>query len=105
LGGKAAVLGFLLISGISIGHSYYNSQSGFLKRRFLRVYPLYFFAVLFGVFTQYFLGSPYQLPNINMVAAGIGTSIGNFVLLQGIAVNTITNNGPLWSLGVEFFYT
>jgi peptidoglycan/LPS O-acetylase OafA/YrhL len=102
-GGKASVLGFLLISGISIGHSFYINKDGFLIRRFLRIYPLYFFAVLFTVFLQYGLGSPYQLPNSNLVSAGIFTSIGNLLLLQGIAVIPIIYNYPLWSLGVECF--
>lgn len=101
-GGKASVLGFLLISGISIGHSFSIKKEGFLKRRFLRIYPLYFFAVLFTVILQYYLGSPYQLPNSNLVSAGIFTSIGNLLLLQGIAVIPIIYNYPLWSLGVEY---
>lgn len=103
LGGRAAVLGFLFISGISIGHSYYQKKEGFLKRRFLRIYPLYFFAVLLAVFLQYFIGSPYQLPGVTMVAAGNLTSLANFLLLQGIISIDITYNGPLWSINVEFF--
>jgi peptidoglycan/LPS O-acetylase OafA/YrhL len=81
LGGKSAILGFLLISGISIGYSFFINSVGFLKRRFLRIYPLYFFAVFLGVFAQYFLGSPYQLSNVNIGAAVIGTSISSFLLL------------------------
>ncbi|MEZ7503914.1 acyltransferase family protein [Flavobacterium sp. Arc2] len=103
LGGKAAVMVFLLISGISIGYSYARNSKGFIKRRFLRIYPLYFVAVLFAVFLQYYLGSPYELPNSTMLAAGNLTSIANFLLLQGIASITITYNGPLWSIGVEVF--
>jgi peptidoglycan/LPS O-acetylase OafA/YrhL len=100
---KAAVMAFLLISGISIGYSYDKNKQGFIKRRFLRIYPLYFFAVLFGVFLQYYLGSSFELPNSTMVAAGNFTSIANFLLLQGIASISITYNGPLWSIGVEVF--
>ena len=103
LGGKAAVMVFLLISGISIGYSYANNKRGFLKRRFLRIYPLYFIAVVLGVFLQYYIASPYYLPNSTMIAAGSLTSIANILLLQGIASITITYNAPLWSLGVEAF--
>ena len=103
LGAKAAVMTFLLISGISIGHSYAKNKDGFIERRFLRIYPLYFIAVLFGVLLQYYLSSPYELPNSTMIAAGNLTSIANFLLLQGIAAITITYNGPLWSIGVEVF--
>lgn len=104
LGGKAAVLGFLLISGISVGHSYLNSKTSYFKRRFLRIYPLYFFAVLATVFLQYFLGSPYQLTNITFVSAGWLTSVANFFFLQGFLSIPITYNGPLWSLSVEVFF-
>jgi peptidoglycan/LPS O-acetylase OafA/YrhL len=103
LGGKAAVMAFLLISGISIGYSYANNRKGFLQRRFLRIYPLYFIAVLFAAFLQYYLVSPYVLPATTMVSAGTLTSIANFLLLQGVAAITITYNGPLWSIGVEVF--
>ncbi len=104
LGGKAAVLGFLLISGLSVGNSYINSKVGYFKRRFLRIYPVYFFAVLITVFLQYFLGTPYQLNDITLISAGWLTSIANFLLLQGFASITITYNGPLWSLSVEVFF-
>lgn len=104
LGGKASVVCFLLISGISIGHSYAKSEAGYFQRRFLRIYPLYFFAVLFALFLQYFLGSPFYTPGRTMVAAGLATNLANFFFLQGILSITITYNGPLWSLGVEVFF-
>jgi peptidoglycan/LPS O-acetylase OafA/YrhL len=103
LGGKAAVMVFLLISGISIGHSYVRNRKEFFERRFLRIYPLYFIAVLFTVLLQYYVGSPYEVANSTMIAAGNLTSIANFLLLQGIASIAITYNGPLWSIGVEVF--
>jgi peptidoglycan/LPS O-acetylase OafA/YrhL len=103
LGGKAAVMAFLFISGISIGHSYVENRHKFMERRFLRIYPLYFVAVLFAVLLQYFIGSPYELSNSTMIAAGNLTSIANFLLLQGIIAITITYDGPLWSIGVEVF--
>lgn len=71
LGGKAAVLCFLLISGVSIGYSYLKSGDGYLKRRFLRIYPLYFFAVVATVLLQYLIGSPFSIAGRTMVAAGL----------------------------------
>src|ERR1019366_8528321 len=47
--GKAAVVGFLLVSGYSIAASLDRESEGFYRRRFLRVYPLYFFAIVFAV--------------------------------------------------------
>ena len=102
-GPKAAVLGFLLISGVSIGHSYKQSPNGYFPRRFLRIYPLYFFAVLLTCVVTILVGSPYQLPGQTMAAAGWKTSLAAIFLLQGILSITITYNGPLWTLGVETF--
>ena len=41
LGSFEAILGFLLISGYSIGHSIQKKPVGFLRRRMLRIYPVY----------------------------------------------------------------
>lgn len=102
-GGKTAVMVFLMISGISVGYSIMKSDVGFLKRRFLRIYPLYFIAVLFAIFLQYYLGSPYPVRDGAFVAAGYLTTFSNFLLLQGIASLTIMYDIPLWSISVEFF--
>ena len=104
LGGKAAVLGFLLISGLSIGHSYRQNSDGFYARRFLRIYPLYFFAVLFTLLLIPQIGSPYFLSGKTVVATGLATGIANFFLLQGFLSITIPYNGSLWSLSVEVFF-
>jgi peptidoglycan/LPS O-acetylase OafA/YrhL len=104
LGGKAAVLGFLLISGVSIGHSYIERPNGYFHRRFLRIYPLYFFAVGFALLLTYSLGSPYELPGRTMAAAHWKTNLANFFFLQGFASITITYNEPLWTISMEVFY-
>lgn len=102
-GGKAAVMVFLMISGISVGYSINKSREGFFKRRFLRIYPLYFSAVVLAVSLQIYLGSPYLVKDTTFVAAGNLTSISNLLLLQGIVSLPITYNNPLWSISVEFF--
>lgn len=104
IGGKAAVLGFLLISGISIAVSYEKSGTGFFKRRFLRIYPLYLPAVLFTVFIQYLVGSPFNTGDDTFAAAGDLTSLGNILFLQGFAVIPMAYNQPLWSISVEVFF-
>ena len=50
LGPFEAVLGFLLISGYSIGSSYGKEPDGFLKRRAMRIYPVYFGAIVLACF-------------------------------------------------------
>lgn len=99
-GGRAAVLGFLLISGISVGHSYATRPTGYVQRRFLRIYPLYFFAVV---------GS--SILNMLITAEATGhfslvdwkVSVANLFFLQGFLSYTSPYNGALWSLGVEVF--
>jgi peptidoglycan/LPS O-acetylase OafA/YrhL len=50
IGAFEAVLGFLLISGYSIGTSIQKNQSSYLKRRLHRIYPIYF-----GTLILYFI--------------------------------------------------
>jgi peptidoglycan/LPS O-acetylase OafA/YrhL len=102
-GGKTAVMVFLMISGISVGSSFARNQTGFLKRRFLRIYPLYFVAIFGTVILQFYLGSPYLVQNTNFAVSGYLTSIANFLLLQGIVAIDISYNSPVWSLSVEVF--
>ena len=101
LGAVAAVLGFLLISGLSIGYSYAQNANGYLQRRFLRIYPLYFFAVFGTIVLTALIGFPYELPGQTLVGAGWKTSIANLFFLQNFCSITIPYNGPLWTLGVE----
>jgi peptidoglycan/LPS O-acetylase OafA/YrhL len=102
-GGKTAVIAFLMISGISIGYSFNKNKKGFLKRRFLRIYPLYFAAIFGTVILQFYLGSPYMVKDTNFAVSGYLTSIANFLLLQGIVAIDISYNGPVWSISVEAF--
>jgi len=103
-GARAAVLGFLLISGVSIGHSYKQRSTGYFPRRFLRIYPLYFFAVLLTCLVTLLVGSPFQLPGETLVTAGWKTSLANLLFLQGFIAVSVTYNGPLWTVAVEVFY-
>ncbi len=104
LGGRSAVLGFLLISGISIGHSYAERPEGYFKRRFLRIYPLYCVAVCFSQFLAFALSYRYALPGITLLGSGLKTAIANLFFLQGFLAVAISFNGPLWTLSVEVFY-
>jgi peptidoglycan/LPS O-acetylase OafA/YrhL len=104
-GGKAAVVGFLLISGYSIGAALERSPEGFYRRRFLRIYPLYIVAIAFAALLQ---AVPYpsdlELPGIVGSDRGWGTALGNALLLQTFVVRPIAFNGPVWSLAIEAFF-
>lgn len=104
LGGRAAVIGFFLISGLSIGYSYANSSTGYLKRRFLRIYPLYFFAILFAVLLRYSLGTYYELPGLTIVGSGLLTNLSNFFFLQEFLTLPVAYNNPAWSISIEVFF-
>jgi peptidoglycan/LPS O-acetylase OafA/YrhL len=102
--GKAAVVGFLLVSGYSIAASLDREREGFYRRRFLRVYPLYFVAVIFAIVLEAWTGGHLDLPPHTLDSFGWVTALGNLLLLQTFAVKPIQFNGPVWSLSVEVFY-
>jgi peptidoglycan/LPS O-acetylase OafA/YrhL len=103
LDGKVAVCGFLLISGFSIAHSFLKQKDGFIRRRFLRIYPAYFPSVLWAVGLMFIAGNT-QIGEQFFPRVGWVTVAGNILLLQSVVTVTIPFNSPLWSLGVEFSY-
>jgi len=104
-GGKAAVMGFFLISGYSIAHSYGERPDGYFRRRFLRIYPLYCVAVLFTQFVVFITPSPAVCLNgYAYVSAGFLTSVANLLLLQQFIAIPLTYDIPLWTLSIEVFY-
>ena len=103
-GPKAAVLGFLFISGLSIGYSYKRNAKGYFYRRFLRVYPLYFGAVVFTLLIQILLDHPIETFRRTFYPSGILTSFANIFFLQGWVAISMPYNGPLWSLSIEVFF-
>lgn len=105
-GGKAAVVGFLLVSGYSIAASLERGSVGFYPRRFLRIYPLYFCAVALAGLVQLTAGdlTRVKLPDIVSGGRDVLTYVGNLLLLQTFVVKPIAFDGPLWSLAIEVFY-
>jgi peptidoglycan/LPS O-acetylase OafA/YrhL len=102
--GKAAVIGFLLVSGYSIAASLERGETGFYRRRFLRIYPLYFVALLFTLLVQQLLGGHVELPHKVLDSSGPVTTLGNFLLTQTFLVKPLEFDGPIWSLSIEAFY-
>jgi peptidoglycan/LPS O-acetylase OafA/YrhL len=104
LGGKAAVIGFLLISGYSIAASLERQRVGFYRRRLLRIYPLYLASLLFTAAIALHVGPHLVLPNQTLDRSGPITYLGNLLLLQTFVVKPVAYNGPVWSLAVEVSY-
>ena len=103
-GGVAAVLGFLVISGFSIAHSYAVQPRQFFVRRFARIYPLYLTCILaWWLFFQVAGLSIVTLPTgVEIDAPTTWQTLQNAVMLQG--VSTIAAFSPAWSLSVECWF-
>jgi peptidoglycan/LPS O-acetylase OafA/YrhL len=90
LGSFEAILGFLLISGYSIGHSIQKRPEGYFVRRMFRIYPVYFaalaltYAVQRDAFTPSFVF--HFIPNL-------------FFLGELVQRNTYVGQG--WTLNLE----
>jgi peptidoglycan/LPS O-acetylase OafA/YrhL len=90
LGSFEAILGFLLISGYSIGHSIQKKPEGFFVRRMLRIYPVFLAALLFT----------YAVQREPLTLAFGGTLLLNLFFL-GEAVVRYSYVGAAWSLNLE----
>jgi peptidoglycan/LPS O-acetylase OafA/YrhL len=95
ISGHFCVLIFFVLSGYVIGISNPGRLSAdkvvpYLKKRFIRIYPIYFIcltvALLFAI--------PYPL---KVIAA-------NYAVLQGLVGPVVWENNPLWSLNYEIVY-
>ena len=91
-GAFEAILGFLLISGYSVGTSFLAKPKGFLLRRLQRIYPIYLAAIVLT-----FLVEPAQ-PTFAFL-----TSIALNLAFLNQALTTTSYVGPAWSLSLEFW--
>jgi peptidoglycan/LPS O-acetylase OafA/YrhL len=104
-GGGFAVSGFFIISGISVAHSYQVAPKGFYQRRFLRIYPAYFLAVLFSFLVMILLPvRVIELGYIYSYKQSWWDFLGQFFFLQDFFVHRLLVNGALWSLSIEVFW-
>ncbi len=91
--GHLMVLVFFMLSGYVIGKSYANKPNfntiGYLKKRLIRLYPIYLFSILF---------------TIALFREDIRSIIGNIFLVQNLFTNCLTKNDALWSLNHEILY-
>ena len=101
LGGTSAVIGFLFVSGYSIGHSLSRRPVGFYRRRLLRIYPLYVVAVLFALVPFLSGADAFQLTGNTIQRPHGWVVIGNLLMLQNLVCRPIDSNMLVWTLGVE----
>jgi peptidoglycan/LPS O-acetylase OafA/YrhL len=105
---------FFVISGFVIFIKYYNniitfsSVIHFIKKRFLRLYPLHiFFLVLFLLLetTKMIAQDHFNIkPNYDpFIKNNFESFIYNIFLVHNIFGNPLSFNGPSWAVGSEFF--
>jgi peptidoglycan/LPS O-acetylase OafA/YrhL len=102
----AAVYGFLFISGYSIAHSITIKPSGYIKRRCIRILPLYYASIVFALFVSLLIphghalvirdGAFFWRPSLLQLAACL-------LMLQGTIATSIPVDNQLWTLGVEWW--
>lgn len=99
---KRANLGvsyFFILSGFVMIIAYSNKSKlnffGFFKNRFARIYPVYLLAICLMFLFKIISHKPLEITGLTL----------NLLLLQSwIPGQTLTINGPGWSLSVEFFF-
>ena len=92
-GAFEAILGFLLISGYSIGASYQKEPDGFLMRRVMRVYPIYLVSLALACLVHPMDHG--SLPSASVLLVNI------LFLNQLITASSFV--GPARSLSLEFW--
>ena len=87
------VLGFLLISGYSIGCSYRRNPDGFFGRRLRRIYPIYLGAIILTLIVHVVIRQEI-FPKVSTL------------MLNGLFLNQVFTYSyvrPAWSLSLEFW--
>ena len=87
-----AIIGFLLISGLSIGKSILKDKDGYYKRRAQRIYPVY----LASIALQYFV-----VPQAISLKFILLLIINVFFLNQLVTSSSYV--GPAWTLALEIW--
>lgn len=90
LGPFEAVLGFLLISGFSIGKSISSKKQNYFYRRIQRIYPIYLVSVILQILID---GFQFSWPQVYFL-------IANLLFLNQFLVNS-SLVGPAWTLSLE----
>ncbi|MCX4159969.1 MULTISPECIES: acyltransferase [Paraburkholderia] len=100
--GYPAVFGFFMISGYSIAASLISKPSGYFWRRVRRIYPTYIVALLFS--TIVLLPHPLHLPlGQVIVLSNWQTILSNIFMMQGTLTQSVSGDGAVWSLSVEWW--
>jgi peptidoglycan/LPS O-acetylase OafA/YrhL len=103
----SAVYGFFILSGYSIAASLDRSMSGFMSRRFVRIWPLYLASIVFGLAVYLLIPDGFNWPLGNASISGNPGSlsiIASLLMLQTVIAGPIATVGPTWSLSAEWWH-
>jgi len=103
-GGNAAVHAFLVISGYSIAAALEKPNQHYFRRRFVRIYPLYLFALVLTVLLDWSTGGRVTTETHQFQTNGIFVALANALMLQTYVTRPVAFNVALWSLAVEAFF-
>jgi peptidoglycan/LPS O-acetylase OafA/YrhL len=104
-GGHAGVLTFFVLSGYVIGWTNSGPFSpgagrSYVWRRFVRLAPIYYVAMILTIAVIRFTG----IPHSTRVIVGALLGMQNFNGYFGFGLSPPMINGPLWSLNFELLY-
>jgi peptidoglycan/LPS O-acetylase OafA/YrhL len=102
----SAVYGFFILSGYSIAASLEKSSTGFIRRRFVRIWPLYLAAIAFSLVVYRFIpnGFAWPLGEFDQGSPGPMTVIASLLMLQTVIAAPIGIAGQIWSLAPEWWH-
>jgi peptidoglycan/LPS O-acetylase OafA/YrhL len=101
----SAVFGFFILSGFSIAASVEREMSGFFRRRFVRIWPLYLATIAFGLAVQLLAPGGFTLPLGSHVPPASGMMIfASVLMLQTVIAGPVPFVGQIWSLSPEWWH-
>jgi peptidoglycan/LPS O-acetylase OafA/YrhL len=104
LSGLAAVIGFLVLSGLSIAASYERERVGYYSRRAIRILPLYVLAIVFSALCTRITGPVVFVDGPRYDPPSWGDAPANLVFAQGFFADSIVTNPVVWTLSIEVFF-
>jgi peptidoglycan/LPS O-acetylase OafA/YrhL len=101
----SAVFGFLVISGYSIAASLEQSRDRFYLRRARRILPIYLLSIMLALAAALIVGGNATYPNGDTISMPtVLQTVATLFMLQTIIAPTISTDGPLWTLAVEWWH-
>lgn len=104
----SAVFGFFVLSGFSIAASIETGKSGFYRRRFVRIWPLYLCAVFLGIAVSHYLVGPagfiWPITKVPFGPVETINIVASLLMLQNIVALPVLEVGVIWSLAPEWWH-